>query len=128
MGLISLYQMGVLRHLPHPPVKGLDSDKVDGSPEAYRRLATPDAALGTASYAATLVLAAMGGKARARNHLWVPLALAAKVGFDVAQAVRMLVVQWTHFRSFCFWCLSLQAAPSPALLAWGERREQPLKH
>ena len=34
MGLIALYQMGVIKHLPEPPLPGLDADKVDASDEA----------------------------------------------------------------------------------------------
>src|SRR5919197_3271993 len=60
MGLIALYQMGLLKHLPEPPLPRLDADKVDASPEAYRNLATPDAVLGFLSYAVTMTLAAAG--------------------------------------------------------------------
>ena len=79
MGLISLYQVGVVRHLPNPPLPGLDSDRVDASPEAYKRLATPDAVLGLGSFAMTMGLAEMGGKDRARRQPWIPLALGGKV-------------------------------------------------
>src|SRR5437763_11957824 len=78
MGLIALYQMGIIKHLPEPDVPGLDADKVDASEEAYSYLETPDAAIGLGSYAVTLGLAAMGGKDRAKTHPWIPLALAAK--------------------------------------------------
>ena len=37
MGLIALYQMGIIRHLPEPPFPMLDADKVDASSEAYER-------------------------------------------------------------------------------------------
>ncbi len=123
MGLISLYQMGVLKHLPEPPLPRLDADRVDASPEAYRRLSAPDATLAVGSYAATLALAAMGGENRARQQPWLPLALAAKVGFDLAQSLRMIRVQWTKYRAFCFWCLvSAGATFATAPLAFGEAR------
>ncbi len=32
MGLVSLYQLGVIKHLPDPPLPGFDSDKVDAAP------------------------------------------------------------------------------------------------
>jgi hypothetical protein len=51
MGVISLFQMGVIRHLPEPPLPNVDADGVDASAEAYARLSTPDAVLGFASYA-----------------------------------------------------------------------------
>ena len=63
---ISLYQMGVIKHLPEPPLPRLDADAVDASPEAYAILATPDAVLGLGSYAVTAWLAAIGSEDRAR--------------------------------------------------------------
>jgi len=105
MGVIALYQTGLIKHLPEPPLPKMDADRVDASAEAYSRFATPDAILGLGSYAATMGLAAMGGEDRARDMPLVPLALAAKVTFDVANAVRLTVDQWTKFRAFCFWCL-----------------------
>ena len=86
MGVIALYQMGILKHLPEPPLPGLDADKVDASGEAYEKLATPDALLGLGSYAATAILAGMGEKDRATTRPWIPLALGDKVGVDAAQA------------------------------------------
>ncbi len=79
MGLISLYQMGIIKHLPDPPLPGFDSDKVDAAPEAYSWFQTPDGAIGLGGYAATLGLAAMGGPDRAKEKPLIPLALAAKV-------------------------------------------------
>src|SRR5579863_3799861 len=37
MGLITFYQMGVIKHLPEPPLPNLNADKVDASAEAYSR-------------------------------------------------------------------------------------------
>lgn len=105
MGLISLYQMGIIKHLPEPPLPRFDADKVDAAAEAYSKLSTPDAVIGLGSYAATLGLAAMGGQDRATERPWIPLALAAKVAFDVVQASKLSVDQWTEHRAFCFWCL-----------------------
>ncbi len=105
MGLISLYQMGIIEHLPEPPLPRLDADKVDASPEAYSRFAMPDGILGLGSYAMTMGLAAMGGQDRARTQPWIPLALAAKVAFDTSQAVRLTVDQATKEKAFCSWCL-----------------------
>ncbi len=110
MGLISLYQMGIIKHLPEPPLPGFNADKVDAAPEAYKTLSMPDAVLGLGSYAATMTLAAMGGADRARTQPWIPLALAAKVAIDVSQAGRLTVNQWTKQKAFCFWCLTASAA------------------
>lgn len=110
MGLMSLYQMGVIEHVPEPGLPKVDSDRVNASAQAYEHFSTPDAVLGFGSYAATMTLAAMGGADRARTRPWIPLALAAKVGFDVVQATRLTVSEWRSFRAFCFWCLTATAA------------------
>lgn len=105
MSLIALYQMGLIRHLPSPPLARLDADEVDASKEAYELLRMPDAVLGLNSYAATLALVAMGGGDRARTAPWIPLALAAKAAADAAQAARLSWDQWAKHRVFCSWCL-----------------------
>ncbi len=115
MGLIALYQMGLIRHLPEPSLPGLDADKVDASDEAYSFLQTPDAFIGLGSYAATLGLAAMGGKNRAVTSPWIPLALLAKTTADAAQAAKLTVDQWTKHKAFCSWCLLAAAA---TFVAW----------
>ena len=101
MGLITLYQMGIIKHLPEPPLPGLDADKVDASSEAYSRFSTPDGVLGLGNYAITMGLAAMGGQERARTKPWIPLAMAAKVGFDLSQAIRLFFDQKNKQHAFC---------------------------
>jgi uncharacterized membrane protein len=110
MGLITLYQTGLLSRLPDLPLRRFDARKVNGSAQAYDRLDTPDAALGLASYATTLVLAAMGGRGRARRQPWIPLLLMAKVVLDALEAARLTRDQWTKHRAFCAWCLAAAAA------------------
>jgi len=61
MGVVALYQMGLIRHLPDPPLSHFDADRVDASQEAYAHLASPDAPLALASFAVTLLLTTMGG-------------------------------------------------------------------
>lgn len=107
---ITLYQMGVIRHLPEPPLPRLDADAVDAAPEAYAILATPDAVLGLGSYAMTAWLAAIGGEDRARTQPWIALALAVKVALDTAIGAKLTVDQWTKHRAFCSWCLLATAA------------------
>jgi hypothetical protein len=105
MGLIALYQTGLIKHLPEPPSARLDADKVDASEEAYSYFQTPDAFIGLGSYAVTLGLAAMGGKDRAASQPWIPIALLAKVFADAGQAAKLTLDQWTKHRAFCIWCL-----------------------
>jgi hypothetical protein len=105
MGLITLYQTGIIKHLPEPPLSWLNADKIDASAEAYSRFSTPDGVLGLGNYAVTMGLAAMGGTDRAVVQPWLPLALAAKVAFDTSQAIRLFFDQRTKYNAFCFWCL-----------------------
>ncbi len=67
MGLIALYQMGIIKHLAEPPLPRLNADKVDASAEAYEKLSTPDAVLGLGSYAATMTLAARAAPIERRS-------------------------------------------------------------
>ncbi|MDQ4105633.1 MAG: vitamin K epoxide reductase [Actinomycetota bacterium] len=115
MALISLYQLGIIKHLPDPPLPRFDSDKVDAASEAYSKLSMPDAPIGLGSYAVTLALVAMGGEDRARERPWIPLALAAKVLVDAAQAGKLSVDQWKDHRAFCFWCLIAAGATFAAV-------------
>ena len=105
MGVIGLYQMGILRHLPEPPSRWFNADKVDASEEAYSHCEMGDAFIGLTSYAVTASLAAMGAKDRARQKPWIPLALAAKAAADAASAAKLTYDQWAKHRSFCMWCL-----------------------
>jgi uncharacterized membrane protein len=123
MGLIALYQAGVIRHIPESPLPALNADKVDASAEAFERLEVGDAFLGFVSYGTTMLLAAMGPPDRARRQPWIPLALAGKVAFDVATAAKLTVDQWVKHKAFCFWCLVAAAATfATAPLVVGEAR------
>lgn len=107
---VAAYQTGVVRHLPEPPIGLLDADAVDASGEAYQQLKTPDAALGIASSAVTLVLIGMGDARRARERPWVPLAMAAKIGFDALGGLYLTAEQVSKHRKLCGWCLAATAA------------------
>ena len=115
MGLVSLYQTGIVRHLPDPPLPGFDSDRVDASGEAYETLKTPDATLGIASYGTTLALIGMGAGDRAGTHPWIPLLAAAKLGYDGAGAAWLTAEQVSKHRALCFYCLAACAATWGAL-------------
>jgi uncharacterized membrane protein len=105
MTMISLYQLGIISHLPEPPLPGLNADKVDASGEAYEKLAMPDGVLGLHSYATTLAFTAAGGADRAQTKPWIPVALAAKATVDALQAGKLTWDQWAKHRAFCSWCL-----------------------
>jgi hypothetical protein len=132
LAVTALYQTGVLKRLPEPPIAGLDAEKVNGSAEAYQILNTPDALLGLGSYAATLGLESLGSRDRAMTQPWIPLALAAKCVFDVLQAARLTRMSWVRFRAFSFYSLvtvlatflTLPAVQPEALAAWRNLRRK----
>lgn len=110
MSLISLYQMGLLRHVPEPKLPGFDADKVNGSGEAYAMLETPDAVLAVGSFAATAAIASMGPPDRAKSRPWAPLLMALKTLFDAAFAVKLLAEERRRYQTLCLWCLLTAAA------------------
>ena len=105
LGVVTLYQTGIIERLPEPSLTYLNGEVVDAAPEAYKLLSTPDGALGLVSYALTTALAAAGGEDRAQERPWLVLALAAKVAFDAFESGKLTLEQWTEHRSFCLWCL-----------------------
>ena len=115
LAVVALYQLGVIKSLPEPPLPGLDAEKVNGSAEAYQLLEMPDAVLGLGSYAATLGLIAMGGADRAETQPYLPLALAAKAGLDTFQAAALTRKSWVNFRAFSLYSLVTVAATFLAL-------------
>lgn len=106
---VATYQLGLVRHLPGPPGRLFDADRVDASGEAYRFLKTPDAAIGLVSYAATLVMAGMRADRHPATQPLLSLAFGAKVLADAAGGVFLTVEQATKHRRFCSWCLAAAA-------------------
>jgi hypothetical protein len=126
LSIIALYQLGVLKNLPEPRLPGLDAEKVNGSPEAYAILQTPDALLGLGSYATTLALATAGKVNRAEVQPWIPLSLAAKAGLDLFVATALTRKSWIKFRAFSLYslvvafvtCLTFPTVLPEARSAW----------
>ncbi len=58
--IISLYQTGVIKHLPDLPHPLFDSDKVNASEKAYR-FGAPDGPISATVYGLTMALASAGG-------------------------------------------------------------------
>jgi uncharacterized membrane protein len=110
--MVAAYQFGLVRHLPEPPLRVLDGDRVDASGEAYALGHTPDTTLALASAAATLALVGMGASDRAGRQPWLPLLTAGKVAGDAA-AGGWLFAQVTKHRRLCGWC-TLAAATTIA--------------
>ena len=105
MGLIALYQTGVIRRLPDVPLRGFDASKVDAAEQAYSYFDTPDALLGLKSYTWTAALAGAGGEDRVARLPWLPIVIAAKALVDAGVAAKLTWDQWAKHRAFCIWCL-----------------------
>jgi len=105
MAAVSLLQMGLVRHLPDPPVPGFDSDKVNTSDIAYR-WGAPDGPLGVGSAALNLPLAAYGGADRARDHPWVPLLAAGKAAVDAAASAWYFYQMPAREKAWCSFCIA----------------------
>lgn len=102
--IVTLYQTGIIRHLPDPPVGPFDSDKVDASDYAYKRLDLPDAAGMIITYGLTTALAAAGGKDRALMKPWLPLLMGAKLVGDIVTNLTLAREEWQDNKALCFYC------------------------
>jgi uncharacterized membrane protein len=101
---VTLYQMGIVKKLPDPPLPYIDSSRVDASEYAYKRLQSPDAPAMIVSYGITAALAAAGGKDRARDLPLVPIALLAKTIYDSFVALELAREEWQYNKAFCAYC------------------------
>lgn len=103
--IISLYQTGVIKHLPDLPYSLFDSDKVNASEDAYR-FGAPDAPISAVAYAATMVLASAGGSEKAERTPAIDVALGATVAGNAAGALfylyKMIFVQ----KKVCLYCVT----------------------
>jgi len=99
--LVSLYQTGIIKHLPDPPGP-FDSDRVDASEYAYSRFSAPDGPLMVTLYGLTAFLAS--GPNRAEKAPWLPVALAVKALYDLGTAVELAREEWKENRAFCAYC------------------------
>lgn len=104
MTAVTLFQTGVIEHLPDPPIDGFDSDKVNSSDTAYA-LGVPDGALSLASLAANIPLAAFGGENRAAETPLIPLAAAAKATVEAAVAGWYFYQMPTKEKAWCGYCI-----------------------
>lgn len=119
--IVSLYQVGIIKHLPDPPISLFDSDKVDASDYAYKRFATPDAFLMVLTYATTAWLAGAGREDRAtKNPLWVK-AMFGKILLDVGTNLMLAREEYAENKKLCFYCQSASLISLVSLLvAWPE--------
>jgi len=104
MTAVSLFQTGIVKHLPDPPLPGFDSDKVNSSDTAYM-LGVPDGTLSLASLAANIPLAAFGGATRAQEQPLVPLLAAGKSTVEAIIAGWYFYQMPTKEKAWCGYCI-----------------------
>lgn len=102
--IVTLYQTGIIQHLPDPPLSIFDSSRVDASEYAYKRMRSPDGPAMLVSYVITAWLAAAGGKNRAQQNPAIPIAMGLKILSDVAVAVELGREEWNENKALCAYC------------------------
>ncbi len=105
MTAVSLLQTGILEHLPDPPLKSFNSDKVNSSDAAYR-FGAPDGTMGVAGFALNLPIAAFGGAGRATEQPLVPLLAAAKAVVDASIAGWYFYQMPAKEHAWCGYCIA----------------------
>jgi uncharacterized membrane protein len=105
MAAVTLYQMGLIRHLPDPPLPGFDSYQVNASYTAYQ-YGVPDGTLTLAGHATNVVLTAYGGIHRATEQPWISIATSGKAGVEAAVAAKYLFHQMPVVeKKWCGYCI-----------------------
>lgn len=105
MAGMTLYQMGLIRHLPDPPLRRVDSDQVNDSDTAYQ-YGMPDGTLILAGHATNAVMAAFGGVRRAEEQPWALIAASGKAGLEAAVATKYLFYQMPIVeKKWCGYCI-----------------------
>lgn len=102
--IVSLYQTGVIDHLPDPPVSIFDADRVDASEYAYSRFNSPDGPIMLVNYGLTAWLASAGGQDRARSNPLLPIAMGAKILMDTLISAELAREEWSENEAFCEYC------------------------
>lgn len=102
--LISLFQTGIVRHLPDPPFESFDSEKVMVSDPAYM-WGNADATMAMTTVAANLPIASFGGTDRAVKIPAVPLLATAKATVDAASAGWYFYQMAVKQRRWCIYCI-----------------------
>lgn len=103
--LVTLYQTGIISHLPDPPGQQLfDADRVDASNYAYSRFNSPDGPIMVLNYALTAWLASAGGLDRARRNPLLPIPMGVKILIDGIVSAELAREEWSENKAFCEYC------------------------
>ena len=121
--LITLYQTGVIKHLPDLPGDLFDSDYVNASEEAYR-FGAPDAPLSAVVYGLTVVLATAGGTEKTGRPPAMDLLMGGALLANAGGAANYLVNMITEQKKVCLYCVAGAAINFASLaVAWPDIRD-----
>jgi uncharacterized membrane protein len=101
---ISLYQLGVIRHLPDPPGRLFDSDAVNASRKAFAT-GIPGGTLGALLHASELVLLAASGTRETGRSPILDLLLGGAVVAGAGAAAHYLYDMAANEKRACVYCL-----------------------
>jgi uncharacterized membrane protein len=101
---ISLYQLGVIRHLPDLPGKLFDSDSVNASKEA-QVLGLPDGPVSLLMYAANLLLVTGALREKKKRNLFDYLIAGNALG-QAAGGGYYLYIMATKEKKVCVYCVA----------------------
>jgi uncharacterized membrane protein len=101
---ISLSQLGFIKHLPDPPGKIFDSDKVNSSPDAVL-LGIPDAPISLFMYASTVLLATAGNR-KTRFSKYFDLLMGGIVVGQAAGAAHYMYTMAKDQKKVCIYCVA----------------------
>lgn len=104
MAAVTLFQTGIIGHLPDPPIESFDSDAVTSSDPAYM-LGGADAAFSLASHAANISVAAYGTADRYETRPFIPLAFAGKAIAEAAVASWFMYDMAVKEKKLCGYCV-----------------------
>lgn len=109
MGVATLLQTGLVKHLPDPPLPSFDSDKVNLSDTAYQ-FGVPDGPLAMMNFATNLPLLAFGGADRVQRYPLIPLAFTLKMTADAAVSSWYFYQMPAKEKAWCAYCITAAAA------------------
>jgi|GEM_PF-3635545 len=112
MSAVSALQLGLVRNLPDPPLRGFDSKKVNLSSTAFP-LGVPDGVLSLASFVANVPLAMWAGRDRALERPWVSIAFATKAVGEALVATWYFTQMPRREKAWCGYCIA------GAVATWG---------
>lgn len=105
MALLAGRQLGLIRHLPDPPIAGFDADRVTAAPQS-RLFGLPDAPFALAGLLTNLPIALAGDARRAVDQPWIPVAAAAKSISEAAIAGWYFSRMPTRIHAWCAYCIA----------------------